>query len=151
MCSDGGGDVFTNRANKGLSPHTFTHIHNTPPDTLSSPQLFSFYTLVGRTITSMTHFSHRKGGCSVCKSRNCKQKKVNLGSGCLIFVWIRKVYGIRILLFMLFPIRILPFEPGFRIRMRNGSGFNHVSGFGSVFGIRIRIQVKYYPQKQEKN
>jgi hypothetical protein len=37
---------------------------------------------------------------------------------------------------------------GFRIRIRIGSGFNQVSGSGSVFGIRIRIQEdKNDPQK----
>jgi hypothetical protein len=41
----------------------------------------------------------------------------------------------------------------FRIRIRIGSGFNQVSGSGSVFGIRFRIRIqegKYDPQKWEK-
>jgi hypothetical protein len=37
-------------------------------------------------------------------------------------------------------------------RIRIGSGFSRVSGSGSVFGIRIRIQEgKNDPQKQKKN
>jgi hypothetical protein len=39
-----------------------------------------------------------------------------------------------------------------RIRIRNGSGFNRVSGSGSVFGIRIRIKEgKNYRQKYKKD
>ncbi len=39
-------------------------------------------------------------------------------------------------------------KEGFRIRIRIGSEFNQVSGSGSVFGIRIRIQEgKNDPQK----
>jgi hypothetical protein len=38
-----------------------------------------------------------------------------------------------------------------RIRIRNGSGFNRVSGSGSAFGIRIRIKEgKNYRQKYKK-
>jgi hypothetical protein len=44
--------------------------------------------------------------------------------------------------------RDIPVKAGFRIRVRFGSGFNQVSGTGSVFGIRIRIQEgKNDPQK----
>jgi hypothetical protein len=43
-------------------------------------------------------------------------------------------------------------KPGLRIRIRTGSGFNQVSGSGSAFGIRMRIQEgKNDPQKQKKS
>jgi hypothetical protein len=42
-------------------------------------------------------------------------------------------------------------EAGFRLRRRIGSGFNQVTGSGSVFGIRIKIQEgKNDPQKKKK-
>jgi len=44
--------------------------------------------------------------------------------------------------------RFAAFMAGLRIRIRIGSGFNGVSGSGSVFGIRIRVQEgKNDPQK----
>jgi hypothetical protein len=40
---------------------------------------------------------------------------------------------------------------GLRIRIRTGSGFNRVSGSGSVFGIRIRIQEGKNDPRKLKN